>query len=183
MKNVYLVDCENVGKDNLIVNSDSTVYYFTSNHMKKMKLSDTEQEIHIEHNREKNALDNVILVSLGILICRYGNEVTYHIISKDKGYDFICNFLTESGYTIKRHDSFYNEKDCAEKMHFVNCADNITATFTKEDSDFVAKTYRDWINTAFCVVDDLQNQIDGYFKDKLSNLDRKILVGYLAEYR
>ena len=105
MKRVYLVDCENVGFsnfDNIDISKDTQVYYFTSNNTHVAKLESYEFEVHVEHNHEKDALDFIIHTKLGSLIQEYGKDAGYQIVSKDKGFDVVVDFLTKLGYVIIR---------------------------------------------------------------------------------
>ena len=99
---IYLVDVENVGFIN--INSKSKnykVFYISSSNFKNVNsLPSNCEVINYKHDGCKDALDFILDTYLGYLIATYGKSVNYHIVSDDRGYENVCGFWLEQGYSV-----------------------------------------------------------------------------------
>lgn len=114
----YFVDFENVGSagisglSKLNLNETDVFYVFYSENAKNMTV-----DLHVELTKVKakvnfikvkvgtaNALDFQLSTYLGYLI-KENHEKKFFIISKDKGYDSVCDFWKGRQTVIKRIDS------------------------------------------------------------------------------
>lgn len=167
--NIYLVDYENIGKT-YEVPCNSLVCYITSN--KKMvdkKLSDNELEIHMTHNKEKNALDFVLDSYLGYLVHQYGRNVRYHIVSKDKGYDVVAKFWDSRGFKCERLDIIPRSSVSRVVLPFI--------AFLSE------KKRKNFDNICIHRLNSVFNSYDNLYADLRKSLSKKLSddsISYLA---
>lgn len=122
--NIYLVDYENVRKaDEVLTELDERdmVCIFYSENCKNIslhllhKLLDSKVRIECSFVTvgTKNALDFQLASYLGFLIGKCDNEnVVYHIVSNDKGFDCICDFWRSKGIDVERVCSVDFVKTC-----------------------------------------------------------------------
>ncbi len=118
---VYLIDYENVGDNvfshiNTLSEEDKIVVFYNAN---TSKLSFTSHRLLEKSviNREyisintgtKNALDFQLATYLGYLIAN-DNKTEYCIVSKDNGFDVICNFWKSRGAKVTRSNEIAVEK-------------------------------------------------------------------------
>ena len=111
MNTFYLIDFENVHNEG-IKNVDSLskkdhVHIFTTGHDLKIRIDyvfskeiekkGIDIKCHIVPEGEQS-LDMHLVSYLGYLLGVYGKQVTYVIVSKDKGYDNIISFWEKEGY-------------------------------------------------------------------------------------
>lgn len=92
VKWVYYVDLENVQP--VITNPDCEVIYVTTDFCPK------KGNINIRSSG-KNALDYALV---SVLASRLSYNEIYVIVSKDKGYDIVIDYLAAQGYLLCRHD-------------------------------------------------------------------------------
>ena len=111
----YLIDFENVGTDDIkdfnSVSEGDTLILFYSEHCKAISLdvinTIIQMKLHYSSFKvkvgTKNALDFQLATYLGYLIGQ-GNreEDKYFIISKDKGYDCLCEYWKDYGFEVER---------------------------------------------------------------------------------
>lgn len=109
-KRFFLIDIENVGKsflegiedlsanDTLIICNNTMVYSdfspFILEGLKKTKA--TVKKFYI-HSTAKNAMDFELTMELGFLIAKYGEKAQYFVVSKDRGFDIINDYLKNKG--------------------------------------------------------------------------------------
>lgn len=98
MKQIYLIDYENVGKKGLegaecLKNSDELYLFHYKgtgevkyDNLLKLANSSARTQVIKLSTHEKNAMDFQIVALLGYLSGKYGRSAVYHIISKDMGY-------------------------------------------------------------------------------------------------
>jgi hypothetical protein len=106
---IIFVDYENVGHDSERLHGLDKKYLIVYVTSKELNFKPNSNEV-IEffvHNRCKDALDFILDTYLGYFICMYGKKVSYHIMSRDKGFKNICNFWNSKGYKVDIVDSGY----------------------------------------------------------------------------
>ena len=98
MKQIYLIDYENVGKKGLegaeALKSGDELYLFhykgagevKYDNLLKLANSGARTQVIKLSTHEKNAMDFQIVALLGYLTGKYGRMATYNIVSKDMGY-------------------------------------------------------------------------------------------------
>lgn len=112
--NYYLVDYENVHNDGVKelsnISAGDVVVIFYSDHCKNITL-DTVAEVlskgaSLEATRAftgtKNALDFQLSYYIGLLHGTSCKDAKYFIVSNDKGYDCLCEYIKEKGINIAR---------------------------------------------------------------------------------
>ena len=107
MDNYYLIDFENVhneglGNINALTASDHVHIFSTENAPSiKIDIASFSKNIEIQGHMvpiKKQSLDMHLVSYLGLLLGLHGKSCNYVIISKDKDYDNIINFLKKEGY-------------------------------------------------------------------------------------
>ncbi len=113
-KNYYLVDFENVGMDALktldMVQSGDVLVLFYSEQCKNItidivdKIVKREIKLHCYKVKvgTKDALDFQLSSQLGWFIGKNGSGVKYYIVSKDKGFDCLCDYWKEQDISVER---------------------------------------------------------------------------------
>ena len=108
MRDIYLIDCENVASEGLsgitFLSPEDEVIIFYSNNSNRLSM-----KMHILIGKSvckchyfevtvggKNALDHQISTWLGYLVGTRAADRNYYIVSKDMGYKFVASFWTES---------------------------------------------------------------------------------------
>lgn len=121
MKRFFFVDIENVGKsflngidkltieDTLIICNNTMVHKEFSPAILEglTKTRATIRKFYI-HNAYKNAMDFELVIELGFLIHENGSHAQYYIVSNDRGFDVVNDYLKNKGLsiTVKRIPSF-----------------------------------------------------------------------------
>lgn len=123
--NVFLVDFENVNSSGLngvqrLEPGDQVVIFYSEN--ADSMTFDLHEQINnsrayiffqkVEVGR-KNALDFQLSSYLGYLICQNemaGNEVSYYVVTKDRGYSSMVNYWAKRGFDVKQIGSLSSSK-------------------------------------------------------------------------
>ena len=170
---IYLVDCENVGLHHIKTWSNNIlVYYFTSNESTIGSLQPHEREVHVYHSRNKDALDFIIDTKLGHLLCYYGKNVNFHIISYDKGFNDVCRFWQLQGYKVVRNDE-YIEKPSGVDCFTLQTKYNIFSSgLSGKERRKLRNIYASWYRSKKKDYDNLKSQVirSFYHYDKESIL-------------
>ncbi len=108
MKNVYLIDYENVGAEglkgaeNLTTKDEIILFHYEGagdvRYKNLISLAGTRAATKIIKlkSHEKNAMDFQIVTMLSHYVTLSGNKATYHIVSKDKGYNAAIECILEN---------------------------------------------------------------------------------------
>lgn len=116
-KRFFLIDIENVGKsfldgiedltenDTLIICNNTMVYSEFSPAILEglQKTKATVQKFYI-NNVSKNAMDFELSVEIGFLIAKYGDKAQYFVVSKDRAFDIVNDYIKNKGLStvVKR---------------------------------------------------------------------------------
>lgn len=173
-KEIYLVDCENIGYQHL--SFDGKIFYFTSGTYFMDDLEANEREIHVYHDGIKDALDFILDTKLGYLICHYGKSYKYRIVSMDKGYENIIRFWGSQGYNI---DSvLLSENNNREFKSILSNSDIIKGLSSAEKSK-LSNVFASWYRSKKKSKSVLKSSIDKAFSKSLSTSVRNDIVDYL----
>jgi len=132
-KRFYFIDLENVGKsglkgienlttrDTIVVFHNRLVYEEISPAILDMfkGCRATIRKLYIR-NICKNAMDLELVLELGFLMAEYGAQAQYFVVSKDRGFDIVNDYIQNKGlYTVVRRipsvdDSGEEEKRISE---------------------------------------------------------------------
>ena len=109
-KRFFLIDIENVGKsflegiedltsnDTLIICNNTLVYSdFSPVILEGLQKTRAKVKKFYIRNTAKNAMDFELIMELGFLIARHGENAQYFVVSKDRGFDIINDYLKNKG--------------------------------------------------------------------------------------
>lgn len=118
VKRFFLIDIENVGKtflegiegltenDTLIICNNTMVYSdFSPVILEGLQKTKAAVKKFYIRNTAKNAMDFELVMELGFLIAKNGDRAQYFVVSKDRGFDIINDYLRNKGMnntTVKR---------------------------------------------------------------------------------
>lgn len=123
---VFLIDFENVSssifdKINKYTEKDKIILFYSEKTSKlpvaihiKLESSSIKREYISVKTGGKNALDFQLSTYLGALVTNEPNE-DYIIVSKDQGFEFVCEFWTSRGINVRRNPTLSIEE--SEKIH------------------------------------------------------------------
>ena len=110
--NYYLIDYKNLKNIGIIKNiqkGDTVICFYSSvcvnmnldliEHITSKGATFTCQKV---MNGTKNALDFQLSSYLGSLISKKSSNVNFHIVSNDKGYDYLCSYWATFGKVVDR---------------------------------------------------------------------------------
>lgn len=173
IRDIFLVDCENVGYKNLDILNNQLVFYFTSNTKHVTIVNENEREVHMNHRYQKNALDNLIIMKLGFFIRHYGKSIAYHIISKDRGFDTIIDYLESEGVLVKRHNLFdYDD-------NILKIGKILIDSLNPDEYSDLDDIYDYWLNHEYYNENVLSSMIGEKFNSRFNKSERKAIVSYL----
>jgi uncharacterized coiled-coil protein SlyX len=172
IRNIYFVDCENVGFQHLIGinNAESRVYYFCKTVQKDFQPDYNEFLLETNHNGCKDALDFIIDSYLGYQIRNFGKGITYTIVSTDQGFINTVNFWKSQGYDT--------ELKSIINMNGSNLLDSTLPLENRQDNQYTAS--QQYLSTDLTVSDvfadifhdtDEQDSFDGDTSDPADNAD------------
>ncbi len=134
MKRFFLVDIENVGKsflngiDRLTVEDTLIICNNTIAHKEfspaildgLTRTKATIRKFYI-HNACKNAMDFELVIELGFLIAENGNHAQYYVVSNDKGFDVVNDYIKNKGLKtivkrISSLDVYFKEEEDKKTM-------------------------------------------------------------------
>lgn len=113
----FLIDIENVGKsfldgienltvyDTLIICNNTMVYPdFSPTILEGLKKTKATVKKFYINSVSKNAMDFELMVEIGFLIATHGSNAEYFVVSKDRGFDIIDDYIKNKGLstTVKR---------------------------------------------------------------------------------
>lgn len=178
-KEIYLVDCENVGYKNL--SYDGKIFYFTSGTNFMENLKSNEKEVHVYHDGCKDALDFILDTKLGYLICHYGKAYKYRIVSMDKGYENIVRYWGSQGYNVGTIQGNLCENSVSEKgkksFDIILKGCDVTG-WSDSDIKKLGNVFRSWLKSKEKSKSVLSKEVNKAFKN-LSICVRENLVDYL----
>lgn len=114
VKNCYFVDTENVGRAFLTYlgacEEETNVYIFVGENCNRLKFSSNDLNLMFQSQAKlkmvdckvgtANSMDFQISSQLGYCVHKYGKNVNYYILSKDKGYESLTWFWSQFGVTV-----------------------------------------------------------------------------------
>lgn len=162
MKVIYLVDCESYHHRVACADTDLVYYiYNLENSLPRLfrgELNANEYLYHVNITRCKDALDFIIDTMLGYLICKFGNNVRYIVMSYDFGYTNVSAFWRECGYCV--------DVMCEEKSLY--------------SRDALAGVYDKWRASGSCLCEDLfymiKEKMDSYNKYECNMLTLDLIL-------
>lgn len=134
MKRFFFVDIENVGKsflngiekltieDTLIICNNTIVHNdFSPAILEGLTRTKAIIRKFYIHNAYKNAMDFELVIELGFLIHEHGNHAQYYVVSNDRGFDVVNDYLKNKGLNIvvKRipnFDTSFNDEQLVKEI-------------------------------------------------------------------
>ena len=175
---IYLVDCENMGLHRIkTLSKNVLVYYFTSNDSTIGSLQPHEREVHVYHRCKKDALDFIIDTKLGHLLCYYGRNVSFHIISYDKGYDDVCRFWQIQGYKVFRNEEVLETPTGVDCFKLRAKYNTLSSNLTSKERRKLRNIYASWYRSKHKDYDNLKSQVLRSFYT-LDKDDIKLIIDF-----